>query len=111
MFAELIRRGLRPGEDFTYQSKSMGGRLEKGGVVIDFLFYNPPDLAINVQGVYYHYEQGAQAISNDRLIRAQLAGQGITLIFLDEDDILSDVEHYVGEALRFIDHSRLGRNG
>ena len=51
----LQQLGKVPGEDFTYQSPLMGGRLDKGGSVVDFLFSNPPDLAINVQGNYYHY--------------------------------------------------------
>ena len=57
-FQTFIELGLEPGQDFTYQSPLMGGRMDKGGVVLDFLFSNPPDLAVNVQGVYYHYEFG-----------------------------------------------------
>ena len=56
-------------------------------MVIDFMFYNPPDLAINVQGVYYHYELGAETRARDIMAREALAGQGITLIFVDEDDL------------------------
>ena len=49
-YQTFIGLGLEPGEDFTYQSPFMGGRMDKGGAVIDFLFSNPPDLAVNVQG-------------------------------------------------------------
>ena len=49
-FQEFVRLGKQPGQDFTYQSPMMGGRMDKGGVVIDFLFTDPPDLAVNVQG-------------------------------------------------------------
>ena len=42
----------------------MGGRMDKGGLVLDFLFSNPPDLAVNVQGVYYHYEFGVETKAN-----------------------------------------------
>jgi hypothetical protein len=86
----------------------MGGRTIKGGVVLDFLFTNPPDLAINVQGEYYHYGLGATFVQNDIIIRAQLAGQGINLIFIDESDILDDVDYYVKQALSYRDHSQLG---
>ena len=87
----------------------MGGRLDKGGVVIDFMFHNPPNLAVNVQGVYYHYGKGVIELTRDKIGRAQLAGLGITLIFVDEDDLIRDVEYYVREALIFKDHSRIGR--
>lgn len=111
MYAELLRRGKREGEDFTYQSKQLGGRLDKGGLVLDFVFSDPPDLAINVQGTYWHYGQGTAIVQNDRMQRAQMAGLGITLILIDEDDVLSDVSYYVGAALQYRDLSKLGRGG
>ena len=99
------------GVDFTYQSSLLGGRLFKGGVVLDFLFNDPPDLAINVQGEYYHYGLGVTFLQNDILVRQQMAGDGINLIFIDENDILNDVDYYVREALNYKDHSRLGAGG
>ena len=44
----------------------------------------------------------------DVIARQQVAGQGTKLIFIDEDDILTDAEYYCREALRYRDHSRLG---
>jgi hypothetical protein len=111
VFEELNRRGLRDGVEFTYQSPLQGGRTQRGGVIIDFLFRSPPGLAINVQGEYFHHEAGASVIARDRLGRAQLAGSGITLIFIDAQDALSNPRFYVGEALRFRDHSFLSRGG
>lgn len=108
VYASLIKQGKIEGVDFTYQSALMGGRLDKGGVVLDFTFYDPPDLAINVQGEYYHYGQGATYIQNDLIVRQQMAGQGINLIFIDESDVLEDVDYYVKEALNYKDHSQLG---
>jgi len=105
VFQELKRRGLREGIDFSYQSAFQGGRLQKGGMIVDFLFVNPPGLAINVQGDYYH--AGPQSRRQDRIVQAQLAGEGITMIFVDESDILSDVRRIVGAALQFRDLSRL----
>lgn len=104
VFQELVRRGKKPGVDFTYQSAFQGGRLQKGGMVLDFLFNDPPDLAINVQGTYFH--AGTQRL--DAIVRAQMAGQGITVIFIDEADILEDVRRVVGAALQYRDLSRLG---
>ena len=107
-YQTFIKLGLEPGQDFTYQSPLMGGRLDKGGFVIDFLFTEPPDLAVNVQGVYYHYEFGVEAKARDLMARAALAGQNITLVFIDDDDLLSDPTYYCREALNYQDHSRLG---
>ena len=111
VYEELLRRGLRDGEEFTYQSPLMGGRVERGGLIIDFMFRDPPGLAINVQGEYYHQESGAAVIVRDKMARAQLASQDVTLIFIDAQDALSNPRFYVGEALRFQDHSFLSRGG
>ena len=107
-YESLQKAGKIPGQDFTYQSPLLGGRIQKGGVIIDFDFNNPPDLAINVQGVYFHYQFGVETSARDRMARAQLAGEGKQLIFIDEDDLYNDTDYYVLEALRYRDHSRLG---
>ena len=110
-YASLIELGKIPEEDFIYQSSMMGGRMDKGGSVIDFLFRNPPDLGINVQGNYYHYGMGVETATRDILGRIQLASQGIILKFIDEDHLEDNPIYYVREALRYRDHSRLGRRG
>ena len=107
-YESLQKAGKVPGQDFTYQSPLLGGRIQKGGVIIDFDFNNPPDLAINVQGVYFHYQFGVETSARDKMARAQLAGEGKQLIFIDEDDLYNDTDYYVLEALRYRDHSRLG---
>ncbi len=107
VFAELLRRRLIPEVDFTFQSNLFGGRLLKGGLVIDFLFSNPPNLAISVAGEYWHFERGITVRVQDLQARTSLASEGITLIFIEETDALNNAEFYVGEALRFTDHSRL----
>ena len=110
-FAVLQQLGKVPDTDFTYQSPLMGGRLDKGGSVVDFMFKNPPDLAINVQGNYYHYGMGVETAARDILGRVQLASHGIVLIFIDEDHLEDNPTYYVREALRYRDHSRLGSRG
>ena len=57
VFQALARLGKKHNIDFVFQSPFMGGRQTRGGLVIDFLFINPPDLAINVQGEFFHQEQ------------------------------------------------------
>ena len=104
----LIELGKEPDLDFFYQSPFAGGRMQRGGLVIDFIFVNPPDLAINVQGEYYHYEMGADIKARDLLARAMLAGDGISLIFIDEGDVYRDAVGYTRDALRNRDRSTLG---
>jgi hypothetical protein len=108
-YQALSRLGKRDGLDFTFQSPLMGGRLQKGGVVIDFLFSDPPDLAINVQGIYFHYGMGPEVRGRDIMAREQLASQGLRLIFIDEDDLMEDARYYVSQALEYRDHSRLSK--
>ena len=110
-YVVLQQMGKVPDTDFMYQSPLMGGRLDKGGAIVDFLFRNPPDLAINVQGNYYHYGMGVETKTRDILARIQLATQGIILIFIDEDHLEDNPIYYIREALRYRDHSRLGGMG
>ena len=110
-YQAFIQLGKIPGQDFTYQSPLLGGRMDKGGFVIDFMFANPPNLGINVQGVYYHYQQfpnGVETPARDVLARASMAAQDITLVFIDDDALLRDPLYYCREALNYRDHSRLG---
>ena len=107
-YQTFVSLGLEAGQDFVYQSPLMGGRMDKGGFVIDFLINDPPGLAVNIQGVYYHYELGVEAKARDTLARASLAGQNLSLIFIDDDDLLQAPQYYCREALNFRDHSRLG---
>ena len=107
----LERLGKREGIDFTYQSPLLGGRLQKGGSVIDFEFIIPPDLAINVQGAFYHHESGTPIQQDDIQTRTTLLGFGVRLIFIDENHVLEEPTFYVREALAYRDHSRLGAGG
>ena len=107
-YAALARLGYEDGVDFSYQSSQFGGRLDKGGMVLDFDFTNPPNLAVNVQGVYYHYHLGADTKARDIMAREALAGLGIHLIFVDEDDLEQDPIGITRDALNYQDRSRLG---
>jgi len=102
----LLKLGLKPDIDFSYQSQLAGGRMEKGGRVVDFEIYNPPDIAINVQGLFFHYEKGTAVRQSDILTREYLATLGIQLIFIDEDDLIEDARGIVADALAGIDRSR-----
>jgi hypothetical protein len=90
---------------FEFQSSQYGGRVFKGGVVLDF--YIPEEsLAINIQGEYWHYAFPSR-IAQDKIQRATLAVRGITLIWIDESDCLRNAVYFVREALRFVDHSKM----
>ena len=102
----LLKLGLKPDIDFSYQSQLAGGRQTRGGRVVDFEIYNPPDIAINVQGLFFHYEKGTAVRQSDILTREYLATLGIQLIFVDEDDLIENARAIVADALAGIDRSR-----
>jgi len=108
VFQALLDLGKVPGEDFSFQSSILGGRQERGGLVLDFVI--PPDLVISVLGEYFHYRLNGGSAFEDLAARATLAAQGQFLIFIDESDILRDARYYVSEALNYRDHSRMGRS-
>ncbi len=54
MYKSLQERHLIPSV-FTFQSTTIGGRLELGGMVADFLSNIPP-MVIRIQGSYWHGE-------------------------------------------------------
>ena len=90
--------------DFIYQQPEFGGRLSKGGQISDF-YVESLNLAINIQSLYWH--TGASRQANDRMQKLILEGQGITVIWIDEEDILRDPLYYIKEALRGVSHSAL----
>ena len=112
VYNTLVRLHYLPGEDFELQSVRFGGRLDKGGQVVDFFFHNPPGLAVSVLGEYFHYQLRGGSRFTDLAARVELAGVGTTLIFIDEVDLMGPrADWFVEEALAFRYHSRLGRGG
>lgn len=110
VYGILEGMGYKVGVDFTFQSAKYGGRLDRGGLVIDFLFNNPPGLAINPLGEYFHYQLRGGTRAEDLMERELLESDGITLIFIDEGDLMGPrARWFVEEALRFRDHSKLAR--
>ena len=90
---------------FEYQSPRMGGRLARGGAVLDF--YIPElNLAINVQSTYYHYSTTPQRVSG-ALQKAMIESLGIKVIYIDEEDALANPVYFVKEALAGISHSQM----
>ena len=76
----------RPGVDFIYQSPIMGGRTSFGGFVADF-YFPLQQMVWNVQGLRWHWSNPDDR-ARDMIAKQLLAGRGIVLLFLWEDDIL-----------------------
>ncbi len=91
--------------EYEYQVPFDGGRTQRGGGVIDF-FVPDRQLAIRVQGVYWHYERSSLAMTIDDVLKESMLAKGLQVVDIDEDDALRDPIYYVGEALRGVDHSR-----
>jgi very-short-patch-repair endonuclease len=92
--------------DFDFQHNVAGGRRFVGGIVADFVVYEPTEVMIQVQGVYWHYELGSEKQERDALQRAIVESKGWIVINIDEDDAMRDPIFYTEEALRHIDHSK-----
>ncbi|MBI2756183.1 MAG: hypothetical protein HYX52_05675 [Chloroflexi bacterium] len=105
----LLQLGKKPNVDFLYQSPFSGGRTQAGGQVFDFLILNPPGIAINPVGLFWHEQRGGARLAKDRIQREAAAVAGVTTIYIDEDDLARDPKFYVTEALRGIDHSRIAK--
>ena len=103
-FSALTRAGKEPGRDFSFRSSMQGRRLETD-VEVNFIFHDPPDLAFQVQESFYNHHSGLETRGRDILARAQLAGSGVRLIFLDYDKLTQDPDWLIEEALRYHDHS------
>ena len=105
VFQTLVNFGKDPGKDFSYSSRIDGRRLGTGSEV-EFMFTDPPNLAMQVEESFYAHHSGIETRGTDVMAKAQLAGQGIILIKLDNDRLQQDPDWLIGEALQYRDHSR-----
>ena len=97
IYKALQRRGLSEGVDFTYQSKQGGGRIQRGGAIVDFLLVNPR-VGINVQSLYYHARTSDQR-SHDNIVRAMLEGSGIRVEYISEEQAINSPDEAVENAI------------
>jgi len=67
ILTEALERGEIIG--FDYQEQLFGGRSVRGGIVLDFLVYNPLSVAVMVQGSYWHE---GELDGEERLVIARL---------------------------------------
>ena len=104
-FQTLVGLGKEPGRDFSYHPRTDGRRLGTGSEV-EFMFTDPPNLAMQVKESFYTHHSGIETRGTDVMAKAQLAGQGITLVKLDNDRLQQDPYWLIGEALQYRDHSQ-----
>ena len=104
-FQTLVGLGKEPGRDFSYHPRTDGRRLGTGSEV-EFMFTDPPNLAMQVEESFYTHHSGIETRGTDVMAKAQLAGQGITLVKLDNDRLQQDPDWLIGEALQYRDYSR-----
>ena len=93
----------RLGEDFEFQSQTLGQRGEKGSALSDFLL-RQYSLIISVIGFYWHNRPETKA--RDKLQRIVLSSMGLHVIYIDELDALKNPTYYVQQAILGRDHSR-----
>ena len=103
----LEKLGRKEGVDFFYQSPFAGGRLNRGGAIIDFVL-PAENIGIRVQGVYWHYAKG-DSRALDQVQRLAIEGSGMRVVDIDEDDALENPMPVTRDAVRGIDRSRRSR--
>lgn len=89
---ELDKLGIR----YIFQQSFLGGRFQSGGLVSDF--YIPSlSLILSILGTYWHASPSVRA--KDILQRIAVLSQGITTIFIREEDVMARARYYVSQAL------------
>jgi very-short-patch-repair endonuclease len=101
----FMTNGMEEGKDFTFRATVPGAGAGYYSQV-DFL---APDynIAIEVQGRFWHLGQGSRKVITDIMRVNIFAQQGIQVIFIDENHALEDPRYYVQEALKGVDHSHV----
>lgn len=82
----VYRKKQVEGVDFLFQSPYFGGRTEFGGFVLDF-YLVIQKYAWRIQGERFHIFFPRDR-ARDLIARAQLEGEGITVIDIFENDVL-----------------------
>ena len=84
------------GVDFIYQYPLMGGRTQFGGFVADFYFPARREVW-NPAGLHFHWTTAVNR-ARDIVAKQVLAGRGIKLIYLWEDDLLNRPQYTMNKA-------------
>jgi hypothetical protein len=96
----------REGIDFSFRGSVAYAAGLAASTSLDFAMLDGSQIAIEVQGLFWHYQQGSAKMVQDYVRQSALAGLGMwKIVNIDEDDALRDPEFYVREALQGRDHS------
>ena len=98
VYKTITSLGKEPVKDFTYRPRTAGDDA-------DCMFSSPPHLALRVQESFYDHHSGVETRGTDIMKKAQMAGEGINLIFLSHAMLQDDPEWLITEALQYRDHS------
>lgn len=78
------------GRDWGYQLDQLGGRREKGGAVVDFIYYLAGEVVgVRLQTYRFHLTAGAEKIAFDEAQRFSLASD-MTVRDIYEEDVIED---------------------
>lgn len=100
------------GEDFSYQAAFEGGRVQYGGIVVDFVMEDGSQIAINPLGFHWHEGFGTAQQARDISAKGDLLGKyGILLIFIDEAPLREAPVSMVKDALAGVDHTQYATRG
>ena len=101
----LERLGKKMGVDYDYRGEVELISSLSAAAQLDYTMTDGSQIAIEVQGIHWHYELGFNKIALDEVRKTELMSSGWIVIQIDEDDALRDPEYYVKEALAGRDHS------
>lgn len=100
------------GEDFSYQAPFEGGRVQYGGIVVDFVMLDGSEIALNPLGFHWHQGYGTGQQARDIAAKADLLTRfNILLIFMDELPLRQNPIGIVKEALQGIDRTEYSHKG
>lgn len=97
VYRAILKTGRQEGVDFVYQNRFFGGKISRGGAVVDFLIFSP-EVGINVQSLYYHGTSAAQR-AHDKLQRIALESSGLRVAYISEEDAINRPDEAVREAI------------
>jgi len=101
----LQQNDKRLGIDYEYRGEVQFLSSLATAAQLDFTMRDGSQIAIEVQGIHWHYELGFEKIAMDKVRRTELVASGWVVMQIDEDDALRDPVYYVREALAGRDHS------
>ncbi len=68
VYRALLAAGWQP-DQIRVQTPVLGGRSQKGGLVVDFILYTPLEIPIVVNGEYWHKNREEELLMEAKLLR------------------------------------------